>query len=585
MKRFTVFLFSLLMSACFFSGCSGSREAKSTEDSVDAGGKDGAGPDQVFSIEQHDQRLIVDPYGVAPLSAMLVISDARLSQEQIDEVHISFLDPEHAFSVVLDYNDEHYARDYLDPDLLSESEIGVPLLGLVPDVVNAIDVSIVTADATFSTQLRVRPAAIDVSLPSISIERKDESKMEPGFNMAAFYGLATEHLARPLIYDHQGVLRWLLLLDRAISPGFITPVERLKNGNWILGISNVIYEYNMLGREVERWVLPIRYKQHHDIFEMPSGNFLVTVTNSEASILDDGEMIPAINDHVLEVKRDTGQIVNLWNLSEFLDVDRDDLTGADNDSDWLHLNSMIYSADDDSIVISGKHQGLAKITRGGEAGDQVNKNKHLVWILAPHVGWNKAGAQGNGMDLAPYLLSAVDEQGVPYVDDIQNAVYATDEFEWSFGQHAPLILPNSHLFVFDNGTNRDMGDFLFIGYSRGVEYEIRPSISGLGGTVHQVWQYGKERGQELYAPVISDVDVGASTGNRFIMPGSYTQKPNGDVGEVARMVEVAYPNKEVVFEAHLRMQGAHPWESEICYRQERLSLYPYSRAASQSPTK
>ena len=103
-------------------------------------------------------------------------------------------------------------------------------------------------------------------------------------------------------------------------------------------------------------------------------------------------------------------------------------------------------------------------------------------------------------------------------------------------------------------------------------YRVAPAADGVGGTVSQGWQYGRERGAELFAPVLSDVVLGPVTGNRFVLPGSYTTRPDGTPG-AAKMVEVRPADGRVVFEAHILMRGERPWGDDLCYRQERLPLY------------
>jgi arylsulfate sulfotransferase len=147
---------------------------------------------------------------------------------------------------------------------------------------------------------------------------------------------------------------------------------------------------------------------------------------------------------------------------------------------------------------------------------------------------------------------------------------ALPEFRWSWGQHAPMLLPNGNLFLFDNGIDR-MFATATTTFSRGVEYEIDETA----GTVRQVWQYGEERGADFYAPIISDVDLLPQTGNRLITPGvSFGAEPR------AYVTEVTYPAGEVVFEAKILFRnalgsGSLEWgQFDIVYRSERLPPYP-----------
>src|SRR5690606_22856813 len=143
-----------------------------------------------------------------------------------------------------------------------------------------------------------------------------------------------------------------------------------------------------------------------------------------------------------------------------------------------------------------------------------------------------------------------------------------------WGQHAPLVLPNGNLFVFDNGINRQFG--AADSYSRGVEYEIDDEAM----TVRQVWEYGSIRGEEFYSSIISDVDYLSQTGNRLIMPGTVAIPRHR-----ALSTEVTYPGKQVLFEASINFRDLNGtgqgWgQMDIVYRSERMPLYPEAIAVN-----
>ncbi|EEE1227097.1 aryl-sulfate sulfotransferase [Salmonella enterica] len=56
-----------------------------------------------------------------------------------------------------------------------------------------------------------------------------------------------------------------------------------------------------------------------------------------------------------------------------------DALGVGAGRNWAHVNSIAYDAKDDSIILSSRHQGIVKIGR----------DKQVKWILAPSKGWNK----------------------------------------------------------------------------------------------------------------------------------------------------------------------------------------------------
>ena len=192
--------------------------------------------------------------------------------------------------------------------------------------------------------------------------------------------------------------------------------------------------------------------------------------------------------------------------------------------------------------------------------------------MSPHQGWGKAGVNGEGFETSNYLLTAVDEQGTSYSDSVQLGLSRTVSFDWPWGQHAAMVLPNGNIFCYDNGWYRN---FSWNGdddsYSRAVEYEVDHENQ----TVRQVWQYGEERGSEIYSGNISDVDLMPVTGNRLICPGNINLPDN----RLGMIIEVTYPQSLVVFEAKINYAnifstGSGWEEADLIYRSERIQLYP-----------
>jgi arylsulfate sulfotransferase len=527
----------------------------------------------IRALAPTDVEVALDPYAVAPLAALVTVSG--VSPECVRQVSVTIAGRDgEDLAVDLPF-DAGYLERYADPDRLPAGRpaVHVPVLGLYPDHANAVRVTVAEGGAAHTVELTITTGVITPFLPSVQVATAERDLMEPGWNLAGFLAGENGFKARPFVYDHHGRIRWVLLAADAVTPGFVTPFEPLRNGNLLFGFGGAVYEYSLLGREVNRWLLPEGFQQDHDVVEMPDGHLLVCGKSKGASIVSGSGEVLSPSDQVLEIDRATGALRNVWDLRRFLDVDRYTYFKTGSGQDWLHLNAVVYDPGDDSVIVSGKHQGLAKITRGGVNVADPYAGKELRWILAPHLGWGQAGWDGSGVDLRPYLLTAVDEQGTPLPAELQGGMTSTPAFGWPFGQHAPLLLEDGGIFVFDNGDGRDLWRYPGEPFSRGVVYHVAPGPGGVGGTVRQGWQYGRERGAELYAPVLSDVDVGPTTGNRFILPGSYTTRPGGTPGGAAKMVEVRPADGRVVFEASILMRGDRPWGDDLCYRQERLLLY------------
>jgi len=278
------------------------------------------------------------------------------------------------------------------------------------------------------------------------------------------------------------------------------------------------------------------YAFHHQVLEKPDGNFLVTVHK-------EGEQ--TIQDHIVEIDRLQNMIVNVWDLRESLQYSR--RIWADDDSNWFHANAVVYSPDDDCIIVSGRVQGVVKLTQEND----------VVWIISPHLGW---GISGNGVDLANSLLQPLDSSGMAIdsaevIDGFENH----PDFEWNWYQHAPHLLPSGNILLFDNGDNRN-----YIGYgpySRVVEYEI----DEYNMTIRQIWQYGKERGDEMYSRIFSDVDYAPENNHVFFSSGAIL-----NTDSYGKALELDPYTGNVIFEATIYPSLFLP---VTFHRTERMPIY------------
>ena len=93
-------------------------------------------------------------------------------------------------------------------------------------------------------------------------------------------------------------------------------------------------------------------------------------------------------------------------------------------------------------------------------------------------------------------------------------------------------------------------------------------------TFKQVWQYGKNRGVELFSTIVSDVDYLPKTKNILMTSGFVSPKDN----HRAKVVEVSTKDNTEVFEATIFFKstnkGSKPgWgQTDVLYRSERMEL-------------
>ncbi|MEO0572499.1 MAG: aryl-sulfate sulfotransferase [Bacteroidota bacterium] len=451
----------------------------------------------------------LNPSGYAPLTANLSLETAEAVS-----VEVSVLGRNGSASTITKRFDG------------TSTAFDLEILGLYADYDNQVEITLLDSSGNIlETQtIGIQTAPLIAEMPQIAIDVPSSSSV-PVFNFVNYFGFVDNFRPqRPFIFDQFGDIRWYL--DFSSHPTlfdlfFDNGMTQLQNGNLLFGdaLTRSIYEIDMLGEIVDSWSLQGN-DFHHHVIEKPDGNILVTISDPSK---------PTVEDVVIEINRGSGQFDTTWDLNTSLDNTRrawpTDL--ADLDVDWFHANSIEYSSEDDEIIVSGRTQGIVKL----------NAQNEVSYILAPHRGWDTAGA---GTDLTQFLLTPLDANDQPITDtDVLDGAVNHPDFEWSWYQHSPILMPSGNLMVFDNGDNRNYTNFG--PYSRAVEYEIDEANK----TIKQVWSYGKERGEETYARIVSKVSYVPENNSVLFTPGSSV---NGGAAS-GKVVEVDHETQNVIFEA------------------------------------
>ena len=402
----------------------------------------------------------------------------------------------------------------------------IEVLGLYPDFENTVDFS-------FLSPLGTKRKTVTYNITTDPLP-----KGLPDFEVTTQYNTTEQNVVFlvnfqptgiPFMVDRFGKIRWY---STGFSEGLKFALQRFKNGNMGFGKGGngqgSVFEYSITGELIKEYSFYPEFENaHHDVYEMGNGNFLIPVNKV-------GE--PTIEDYIIELDRNSGIITNIWDLNQILPK-RDTL--INNATDWVHVNAVIHDELDNSIIISGQRQGLFKVTW----------ENRLKWIFAPPFDWD---------GFEEYLLTSLDPN-----------------MEWVWGQHAPLITPEGNLFLFDNGFGRGFGTSEK--FSRALEVYI--DEDSIGGTVKTLWEFGKERGEEFYSPVVSDVDYIESSRTKLIVAGSlaldvnYIDNDNYPFSWSADLLKSSVleidENRNVLFELHIKSEILR----SAVYRAEKLSLY------------
>jgi arylsulfate sulfotransferase len=405
------------------------------------------------------------------------------------------------------------------------------------------------ADTTFM----IRTMQDIGALPEITIDVPATADWNGQMTLVKYWGfLGNIFPQRPFIMDKWGKIRWYLVFDghpMLDDTNYNNGLKRGENGNLFFATGNVfnanggnnIYEVDMTGDILNTWPLGDDYPAHHDILEKPNGNFLVHVYDKNSA---------TVEDLTFEVDRTSGAIVNVMDMKIALDQYR--RAWWPDEVDWVHANGMWWDERDNTIIHSGRTQGVWK----------QDEDDNVKWIISTHNGW---GMSGNGVDLNTKLLTPLDANGDPITDTVYTYGYQIHpDFDWPWYQHAPKVLPNGNLILFDNGTTRN---YIIAGpqsYSRAVEYEI----DEVNMTVKQVWEYGKERGTETFSRFVSDVDYLEGSNSIVFTPGGVQTSTS-----YGKVVEIDRSTGNVIYEATVTPPNAF-FGLVTMHRSERLSLYP-----------
>lgn len=222
---------------------------------------------------------------------------------------------------------------------------------------------------------------------------------------------------------------------------------------------------------------------HHDFCELPSGEFLVVVTDRREQ---DG--VTVIGDAIIKVSADGATQEELWSSWDMLPFEWESTPLGESIVDWTHTNAVTYDAFNNKVLVS-------------------LHNLNMVFELDPTTGttgWRMGGADGN------LILTGGDA---------------------FYGQHGAIRTERGVLLFNNRDTLKDQDDL----WSEAAEYNIDFNTH----SYERVWSY--DAGKTIFAPVLGNAEplddggtmIGWGTAGRLneVDPlGTVTWQLDGELG-------------------------------------------------------
>lgn len=456
-----------------------------------------------------DPFILLDPYGVSPLTAVLLFT----TEEPVRiDIHVAGDTPQ----AEVDFAFSGFETEHM-----------IPVYGLYANRANTVTVTGTTRGGTVTqTDVTVQTDVLPAGMADFMVRAHafDAEAVQPGFT----FTYVGERHGRKMAIDINGDFRWYLdtyedgsLLDKTVQAGDHNGGESLfiACGSYDNG-PVMILELNHLGKLFNAWYSP--YGAHHDIEPDQTGLLVTGDTDSNHEAF------------LYHINRTTGEIDKTIDYSRYLQVLRNQCKGQWPDSeqyyshdDWMHMNTVVsYEGD---LIVSARNQST--VLRSDWDGN-------IKWMLCDPTGYYEYYRQ--------YILTPVG-----------------DNFEYFYVQHAPEVLPDQDgdpdtvdILLFDNG---DWRMELPERTSRMIQYRINEKEM----TVELIWIWGSGK-PELYSPIRGDADFLAN-GNRL---GSFEPYDFKWETVCAYGVEVAEDGSAVWEMWRYNDSGTHGE-----YRLDRLEIY------------
>jgi arylsulfate sulfotransferase len=349
--------------------------------------------------------------------------------------------------------------------VVGSSRLTLPVFGLYANHTNRLnvrfqfaDLSVQSVSVSMTSSRYVDP---DSRYGSPVVSRSRDSARSLGFN----YFLLKPGIGGPVVMDTDGEIRWV-----GLGPTNSFSTAFLNDAVWVGDSTTTqFWRLEFDGSSTRSSLISPTYTGfHHEIsqgkvgmlFEMDSS--IGGIANLESTL---AEVSPA------------GVVIKEWDfaqlLSDYMRSMGDDPSAfVRPGSDWFHMNSAIYDARDDSLLVSSRENFIVKVDY---------QSGRILWIFGdPTKHWHSfPSLRAKALTLAGGGLYPV-------------------------GQHALTISPDGLLVVFNNGA----ASFAFnhpsgvpLGEQRTYSAVSAYSLDSANGSAREMWRF--ENGQSILSDICS----------------------------------------------------------------------------------
>ena len=353
-----------------------------------------SGPAVTYAVQGNIGEVIVNPYKVAPLTAVI-----RNGGYELKDVEVR---------IVPKMNGQEIKYKVSDRQL--KTNAGIPVFGLYPDYLNTVEVSYTRlfngkAEKFSDTYQfyappvytrsngmpRQKGTMFDTEVHTVHPDFKDRlylvgNQLSPiapqgarfAWNNPSGGALEWAYNSNIGIIDTTGAVRWYLLdilLNEPSDPwssGYMMGFQQTKDGALTWGFGQRYVKYDLLGREIFNRLLPPQYSDYSHAFDnAENGHSFLRVANADYR-RPDGKRVHTVRDVIVELD-ENGGVVDDFRLYDILDPYRDNIVKA------MDQGAVCLNIDASKSGQTLSAEELAKMDENGQFGDIAGVGPGRNW--------------------------------------------------------------------------------------------------------------------------------------------------------------------------------------------------------------